>query len=340
MKKGLLTVVCIWMVVVSFAQPGLYFNVAGGYSMPALQQTQQAITFQPNGTDPAGSTIIPLINQNISDSASLKFKSNAYQGYSTGGIFSFSAGYFINPYVGFEFGMTTIVPQKSRGTSIYDDNVVLGPKVRINSTTWSHGISTSISARFNACKPSAKVVPYGRFAIVLPVWGTTVHELDIQSTDFLKTKMPASAQIRTETKSVVSVGFNASAGVGYNITKWVRIFGEVAGQYLFVRSGTTTITKYNLTFNGETNDMIPTYSTFSKVTEFVDRLDENSNTTAFGKTRKVPNSTNNVNEDAPRQELRRAANFSAFSFNVGLTFTIDNKLLKKKKNRQPMPVHP
>ncbi|MCS6818937.1 MAG: outer membrane beta-barrel protein [Chitinophagales bacterium] len=343
MKYKLLVNVCLLFASTHHAQPGLFFNVSGGYGAPALQQTLQAITFQPNGTDPAGSIIVPLINQNISDSASLKFQSNAYQGYSNGGTVNFVAGYMISHYVGLEIGFASLFGKKLTGKSVFDDPATLGRNVSINTTTWSYGITMSPSIRLQASRPDAAFVPYGRFGLTIPFWGKTIHELDIAAPDFLNTKLPASAKVRAETQSVFSIGFNGSVGVGYNITTWLRVFGEAIANYLFVRSGKTTLTRYDLTFNGETSDLLPSYTTYSKVTSFVDKLDENSNTTVFGKKRAAANPQPGdkvVNEDAPREELRRAANFSAFGFNLGFTFTINNYLWKKKDKRKPLPLNP
>ncbi len=342
MNRNLLALIFTFISFHLFAQPGMYFNISGGYGAPALQQTQQGITFEPTSTDPAESIIVPLINQNISDSADMRYKTNLYQGYTSGGALNLVVGYFINPYVGFEIGFSTLLAQKIHGSSTFDGPFSLGKNVTINTTTWSYGITMSPGIRLHACRPDAKVVPYGRFALSLPFWGRTIHELDIQSKNFFNQGRPARAQVRAETQSIFSIGFNGSIGVGYNITKWVRIFGEVAAQYLFVRSGQTALTRYDLTFDGETNSTLDEYKTFSKVTKFVDKLDENSNTTLFGKKRNYTNEpqTNEfVDESKPREELRRAANFSAFGGMIGLAFTIDNKLLKKKKNKQPVPVH-
>ncbi len=342
MNKILLTAIFATGISISFSQ-GLYINVSGGYGVPAMQQTQQAVTFQPNGTDPANSIIVPLINQNISDSAAFRFKNNHYSGYANGGTLNLTAGYFINPYIGFEFGFGTLIPRKTHGTSTYDDYNILGPNVTIKSTTWSYGLTMSPGIRFHACKPDAKIVPYARVALALPVWGATKHELDIQGDHFLPKflNQPASATVHTTTKSVFSIGFNGSVGVGYNITKWVRIYGEFAAQYLFVRSGKTTLTKYLLTVDGETTDRMSEFTTFSKETKFVDKLDENSNTELFGKKRVPSNVTDPdldvyVDESKPREELRRAANFSAFGGMIGFAFTIDNKMWKKKQ--KPVPV--
>jgi hypothetical protein len=323
------------------SQPGLFFNVSGGYGWPALQPVLQPITFQPNGTDPAGSTIIPLINQNISDSASMRFQSNTYQGYSNGGTVNAVVGYMFSHYIGLELGFASLFGNKIQGASTYDDPLILGRNLTINTTTWSYGVTMSPSIRLQASKPDAKVVPHGRFGLTIPFWGRTIHELEIEAPDFLNTKLPASAVVRSETESVFSIGFNGSIGAGYNISKWLRIYGEAIGNYLFVRSGKTTLTRYDLTFNGETSNLLTSYSTYSKETEFVDKLDENSNTTIFGKKRAdnaLPGEKT-VDESAPRQELRRAANFSAFGFNIGLTFTINNWVWKKKKDKQPVPVH-
>lgn len=357
MKKTLLAVLIFGKLTNLLAQPGLYFNVSGGYGWPALQQTQQAITFQPNGTDPAQSIIVPMINERISDSSSNRYKKNLYTGYTNGGNINLLCGYMINPYVGFEVVFSALIGNKLHAESVQDFET-LGANTSIKTTTWSYGLNMSPSIRFHACKPDAKVVPFGRFGIAIPFWGATMHELNITAPNFTGSGRLGTAYVKAKTESAFSLGFNGSIGVGYNITKWLRVYGEVNGQYLNVRSKKTTLEAYNIyTTDPSANFLLkaiygsdfdgdvlasPNITTFSKETEFVDELNENSNTTIFGKQRKataLPDDKT-VDEDKPRQELRRTANFSAFGFTFGLAFTINNTAWKKKKDKQPVPVHP
>jgi hypothetical protein len=81
------------------------------------------------------------------------------------------------------------------------------------------------------------------------------------------------------------------------------------------------------------------FSVFSTETVFVDELTENSNTLIFDKERNptdIQDYDTYVNENKPREELRRAANFSAFGGMIGFAFTINNKMWKKKQ--KPVPV--
>ena len=112
-KKFTLIVLAITVASSSlFAQSkGLFFTLNGGYSWSGMQKTAQELTFQPGTppTDPATSSIVSMMNQNLSDTSGNRYKGYAYDGYGRGGVLNFSIGYMINPYVGVEMGLSYLL---------------------------------------------------------------------------------------------------------------------------------------------------------------------------------------------------------------------------------------
>ena len=124
----------------------------------------------------------------------------------------------------------------------------------------------------------------------------------------------------------VSLGFQGCVGVSYTPVPLLSIWGEVNGQYLFVKAKESTLTKYNL--NGK--DIAGNFSTYSLVTNFVDKLDNNSNSTELGvKTRDQTSTTQpHTDETKPRDALREVANLGSFGFSVGVTFNMSKKIFQ------------
>jgi hypothetical protein len=312
-----------------------YLRVSGGYSWDAFQKTGQVLTFKPGaGTDPAGSTIVPMFNQNISGDTAQYYIKNVNSGYAKGGALSLHGGYMINPYFGVEMGLTYLWGSTINSSAHYND-ALLGKGATSSTSTFSNGLSLMPGVFLRAAKPEAKIAPFARLGLSLPVFGATNHTLSIDAPNSILGVVKSEIDVKTE--STVSLGVNGSLGLSYTPIPILSVFAEMNAQYLFVRPKTSTLTKYNLNINGQDNDMLATLSTFSKVTEFEDKLDVNSNTVIFGKERLgsgTPKAGHTyVDETKARQDLRSSANFGAIGFNIGVTINMSKTIfagLKKK----------
>jgi hypothetical protein len=321
-----------------------YLRASVGYSWNAFQKTGQVLGFRPGpgfeATDPANSLIIPLLNQNLSDNSGGKYISTINDGYARGVNTSLYGGYMINPYFGVEIGFTYLAGAKISSQMIYDDLnpdstvLVLGKSVVVNTQTSSAGFSLMPGFFIRAAKPDAKFAPTARFGLSIPFAGATYHDLNVDAPNAGNNifDIPSSTSIRVKTESTFSIGFNGGIGISYTPIPLIQIGAEVNGQYLFVKPQNSTIEKYVLVNDGVENDRLSgssPLSVYSTQTEFVNKLDENSNTTKFGKGRKStndPSCVNCVDESKPRQELRTSANFSTIGFNIGITFNLSKKI--------------
>lgn len=333
-----LSIAACLMITAAVAQsPGLYFNINGGYSWPGFQKTNQPVTFMPasGSTDPANSAIISMVNQNLTDTNGGKYTGYAYDGYGRGGNLNFAVGYMINPYVGFELGMAYHFGATLRSSSISNEPG-LGTNVTMKTATNSYGLSLMPAIRFRAAKPEAKFYPFARLGLTLPVWGATLHTLNIDAPEFINlgsgNYIGAASEIKVKTQSTVSLGVNGSVGVGYDPLSWLGIYAQVDANLLYVRPEKSTLEKYSLkTINGSNvteADVLATLTPFSIETEYKDKIVESDNTLLLGKTR---GGTNPVDETKARVEKRQSANFSTIGFSVGLRFFLSKDFLSKKK---------
>lgn len=347
MKKIILLTACIATFSAAYCQ---YFTVklGGGYSWGGLQQSTGVLTFQPGqSTDPAYASIIPLTSFSTSvldTPASKQYKSNVYAGYGKGGHFDFSFGYMFNPYFGIQLDGAYLWGSSISAYQYYDAGGVLGNGVTINTTTHSNGLSVNPSLVFRAAKATAKFAPYARLGLALPISGAIYHTLNVQAPNSLLGDVTSST-IDVKTEATVSLGFQGSAGVSYTPFPLMTFWGEVNGQYLFVKAKQSTLTAYTLNIAGQskTTNLLPTLSTYSIITNFVDQLTPNSNSQDFGKQRATGNpalsgTPGYVNESAAHDELRQVANLGAFGFTVGVTFNMSKKIFQdpfgKKKSAE------
>jgi len=328
MKKLLLSIASISVLIAAQAQNG-YIRIGTGYSWNAFQKTGQVLTFQPGvSPDPAYSVILPLLKQDLSDTSGGRFIANVNDGYARGVNVNITGGYMINPYFGVEMGIAYLKGASIKSTSKTSDSPLLGANSILNTTTSSFGLSLMPSLYLRAAKPEAKVAPFARLGLSLPVYGATTHELNIVAPNSILGNVKTDIRVRTQ--STVSLGINGSVGINYTPIPLISIFAEMNGQYLFVRTQKSTVNKYDLTIDGTTQNVLTSLSTYSTITEFVDRLDENSNTERFGKGTIANPSPGKpfVDENKPRQTLRTAANFSAIGFNIGLVFNMSKKIFE------------
>jgi hypothetical protein len=328
MKKIFLTLFSISSILSMQAQNG-YIRIGTGYSWNAFQKTGQVLTFQPGANpDPAYSTILPLVMQDLSDTSGGQFIANVGDGYARGVNLTITGGYMINPYFGVEMGIAYLKGANIKSTSKTSDSPLLGVNSILNTTTSSFGLSLMPALYLRAAKPEAKVAPFARLGLSLPVYGATHHELNIDAPNSVLGNVASVIKVKTE--STVSLGVNGSVGINYTPIPLISIFAEMNGQYLFVRPQKSTIEKYDLTINGSTQNTLAGLTKYSTVTEFVEKIDENSNTERFGKGRiasPVPGGEY-VDEDKPRQALRTGANFSAIGFNVGVVINMSKKIFE------------
>ena len=368
-KLNLLALCTILVASQSYAQ---YFTlkIGGGYAWAGLTSTNTLKGFQPyisddisqasKVLDPAYANILDMANSTnhgyndinngnkyIDTSAS---KSIVHDSYGRGGNLSIAIGYRINPYISVDMGFNYLFGASTRSTQVHDDFGLLGAGTTIKQATWSAGASMMPSVTVYGAKPGWKVVPYVRAGLTLPIAGKTVHEIDVNSPNFLGAYLLTSS-LRVETESQFSLGFNGAIGVQYTPVPLISIWAEINGNSLSVAAKTSTLTKYlvnstrysdNVSTSADriagtgnlpaalhavSNDPLTQYS---RVIEFVNEVTTSSNTEQFGKVRagQTAGPTGTVNENANHQVARVFAPFTAFGFNVGISINMSKKIFQ------------
>jgi hypothetical protein len=382
MKKLLLTgIVAVSFCSASFAQ--FYIAAAGGYAWPGLIKTGTVKGFQPylsdkiieinKVLDPAYADIVDMAdvtrrggtfvvdglgNQTYVDSFATYKKVKG--SYGQGGNFTAGVGYKINKWIAVEIGLNYLWGKEISSTQNIDNFVTLGRNTSIVTKTKSNGLSMMPSVVIYGANKS-KFTPYIRLGIALPVYGKTVHDIEVASPEppvFLGYRNLVS-NLRVETASTVSVGFQGALGISYEPLKFMNVFAEINGAALTVRAKEAVLTKYtidayDIALDKQTHaDRIagtgnlpgllgsdPTLnkplSNYSKVVEFVDAIDNTSNAQDFGKKRDVTKSgqAGYVDESKNHQQQRVTAPLDAFGFNVGVRFLLSKETLGIKKKEK------
>ncbi len=333
MKK--LNLLLILVLAVAIHSYGQYWTVklGGGYAWPGLQNSTTVLTFQPGASpDPADASIIPLVAYNTTklDTAPNRYKKNIYGTYGQGAHFDFSVGYMINPYFGVELDGAYLWGSTISATQVGDVGGVLGNGATIVTKTHSNGLSINPSLYFRAAKPGSKVAPFARVGIALPVFGALYHTLDIDAPHSLLDPNGVKAHIEVKTESTVSLGFQGGVGVEYTPIPLISVYGEVNAQYLMARAKQSTLEAYTLALGSQpATNTLGSYTTYSKVTTFVDNLTYSSNTTDFGKARDVTGAHNGaagyVDESKGHDELRQVANIANFGFTIGVRINMSKR---------------
>lgn len=316
-----------------------YFTlrVAGGYAFPGLQNNEALIGPKVDPFSPDKDGLVGMAN--INDS--IPFNQPIKGSYGKGGNFTFGFGYMINPYVGFELGVSylksaTYTCNQTRELTI---QVIPNPPtfssvgyfMNAKISTHAFGVSLMPSIILQAAKPGWKVYPYGRFGISMPVFGELTHNIQIDVADEVYTEQPSlgvlisqspyylghHTKVTLKTEGTVSIGVNGAIGVSYKPLPYLQVNAEVNGQYLVTRAKSAKITQWDT----DGTSRIADRGIYRTEFNFTDKLDNTSNNQDY-------NSAYDTNK--PKDDWRPTGPFSNLGFNVGITFMLSKKILKKK----------
>ena len=340
-KNKLVTIVLLLGFIATTHAQEFTVRIAGGYAGPGLQNSQSVLG---PDVDPSQPQIDQLVNlANINDSA--KTYKQVHGSYGTGGNVAVAVGYMFNKFVGIDIAVGY---QHSSDISSY--------QVRQMSPTWpylyatihsfSYAVALAPSFVLTAAKTKWKVYPYGRFGIVLPVAGKLVDNLAINTPYEATYNQPGGSPVNFKaspfflgvntnvqlvTQATVSLGFDGAVGVAYRPLPFMSVFVEATAQYLTVRAKSSTVTMWNVdgvsalptAAHPEGTDL--TRSVYRTQINYVDQLTAQSN-----------NAQTNSHYDPskPKEETRPTVPGSNLGFNVGLTFFLSKKILKKDKAKE------
>lgn len=301
-------------------------RVAGGYAGPGLQNTENVLG---PDIDPSTPQIDQLVNMaNINDSTHTN--KPIHGSYGTGGNVTLGVGYMFNRFIGFDIGLS--YGHSTTMTATDYREIPLTPPAYINATinTYAYAVALAPSLVITGEKTGWKVYPYGRFGIVLPVVGKLTHDITITSPIALNQSpfwLGNVTDVKLETTGAMSLGFGSALGVAYKPFPFMNVFLEINGQYLQVKGKSSTITEWTATVynanGGSTvvND-IPGRGTYRTEFNYVSQLTSSSNNAQYNA---------NYNPKAPKEDLTPTSPGSNLGFNVGVTFFLSKKTLKKEK---------
>jgi len=271
MKKLLLTVATITVTISASAQ--FYVGINAGYGIGGPKQVLGTIT---------------------NSSASGTSTENIYGSLGGGLNLGLTPGFWFGEHVGAELGL----------------NYFMGSKVEVTKVTSPFGELTA-----NAHSSQFRLMPslvirssgeklniYAKAGLVIPAVGQTVQE--IENTGYQGPNTASSS--RSETVGQMTLGYTGAIGFNLGLGERLGFFAEVSAVSLRVSANKTTVTDYSS--NG--TDVMANLSTYNKEINYVDKLDNNSNT---GPT---------ANQDQAEDRLRINSNYGGIFLNVGLKFQL------------------
>ncbi|MBS1623460.1 MAG: outer membrane beta-barrel protein [Bacteroidetes bacterium] len=346
-----------------YAWPGLTNTTTVKGFQPLLSNSIADVN---NVLDPANASVIDFVNSTsyghftgtdntYSDTAGSK--STVHGSYASGANITIAASYRINPYISVGLNFNYLWGNTISSSQLYGNSVTatLGPNTMVTQKTHATGLSVMPSVTAFAAPARWKVKPYVRFSINLPLAGSVEHDIHVESPSALLNTTHLTSDLKVKTESQFSLGFNGGLGVMYQPIPLISIWGEVTGTYLNVAAKTSTLTEYvidgrNLTTGATTHadriagtGQLPGIITalggtnapltqYSRVIEYVNELNSESNTTDYGKQRDKTGAHNGqagyVDESKNHQLQRPYAPFSNFGLSVGISINMSKKIFQ------------
>jgi len=240
-----------------------------------------------------------------------------------GARFSLAGGYMFTPYFGAELEIYYFQGFKQEYGS---DISPLGDTYY--RTGYSYQLRATPSLVVQA--PEGKFQPFARFGVLIPFFGKTVLEEEtyvasLQQSQYKKTNIDGK----------LSVGFESSVGLQYNINDNLGIYVQATYTGLRIRSDKGEVVQYDETDkDGNVTDNLETAFTITTKIEFQDELTEDSNFAqslySLGQIPediyvKLQGNISNVDFDKPINLPTQTSNFNSLSFSVGVKYTFGSK---------------
>ncbi len=214
---------------------------------------------------------------------------NIYASLGQGIPLGLKVGYFFNDNLGIELGM----------------NYFLGTEQTVADVNMT-GYTNNTTAKSNQIRLLPALVYktdmglYGRFGMVVPVGGsTTINSTEVTGNTTTESELLA--------KGSLSFGFVGSLGYEYELSDNLKLFGELEYVGLSIKSKSRELTSYEV--NG--SDQLAAVPEYSKMINYVDELDANSNNTAYN---------SNPDMTKAQDDLANYTGYSSFRINIGVSF--------------------
>jgi hypothetical protein len=273
MKKQLLSLsitAVITMFTINLSAQGLYVNANVGYG------------FKLGSTNISGFTKVqeypgPSNNKETQINVSLGKGMN----------FGAAVGYMFNKNIGAELGVSYLLGLKTKAITDHS------PSITMDETTMA-GRMLRINPAFVVAAGFDKVNPYAKFGVIVGI-GSVINEFSYED------NIDKYYHKRIDNGGV-AFGFNAAAGVMFNLSEMISIFGEANMVNLSYAPTKGTLKKD--TYNGV--DQMGFLTTRNKETEFVKSIDYNDPTP----------------DSEPRKVLREKYAFGSVGINVGVRINL------------------
>ena len=173
-------------------------------------------------------------------------------------------------------------------------------------------------------------MPYARMGISMPVYGGLTDHVTIDQNSGIPTLvrapyfLGAHTVVTLTTQGALSLGINGAAGLKYNIFPFLSVFAEVNGQYLTTRAKSSKITQWD----ADGVSQISNRGVYRTQFNFVDQLNGTSNNKQYNTNPNDPNINNK-----PKDDIGPTGSFSNLGLNVGLTFNLGKRDLKKDTDK-------
>ena len=175
-------------------------------------------------------------------------------------------------------------------------------------------------------------MPYARIGISMPIYGGLTDHISIDQNSGIPTLVKAPyylgkhTDVTLTTQGSVSLGINGAIGVKYNVFHFLSVFVEVNGQYLTTRAKSSKITQWDA--DGTTllgSDPTKDRSVYRTQFNFATQLNGNSNNVQYNAA---------YSTTKPKDDVMPTGPFSNLGLNVGLTFNLSKRTLKKETDKK------
>ena len=340
MKKSLLFVLL-------FAASAVVLNaqftlrLAGGYAWPGLQTSESIAAPIIDPANPSVDALGPLAN--ISDT--INGKAASYKpvkdSYGHGMNFTLGLGYTVNKYFNFELGISylksvTISADQTRQlaeSGLGGSTQYLPYYLFAHITSNAFGISISPAFTVQAPIKHTKFMPYIRAGLSLPVYGGLTDHVKIYQNSGIANLVQApyflgtNTDVTLKTQGAVSLGFNGAVGLKYNILPFLSVFAEVNAQYLTTRAKSAQITQYDADGVSLLGTAANDRTVYRTQFNFVNQLTGTSNNAQYNPL--------GYSTSKPKDDIAPTGTFSNLGLNVGVTFNLGKKTLKKSDKPAP-----
>lgn len=227
-----------------------------------------------------------VIGSNYSMSGSTSTTTNVYGTYGAGIPITLGLGYNVNDNIGLDLGINYFMGSEQTVSEVsytgYSSiTKVSGYQIRLIPSVV---VSSGFSNDFNM---------YAKAGLMMPVSGVTNFNM-VEDMGGIETITEG------ENHGQFSIGFTGALGANYKLSDNLSLFGELQGINLRVKSGTRTITRYEVGGTDYTSNM----TTSQLETEYVDEVSSDDNTDA----------------NSPTKALASTANYNSLGLNIGVRF--------------------